>query len=113
MTPHDLKQFEQLLDKKLNGLTTKEDLKRFASKDDLEKFATKDDLENFVTRDDLKQFEIKLDNKLEKLSGELQNKMGELGVEIKKFIEGGSASKKEHEDLERRVEILENEFQSV
>jgi len=90
MTQKDLKQIEELLDKK--NFATKDDLKNFATKDDLKNFATKDDLKNFATKDDvgrivraeLEAYPTKnyLDKRLTELKDDLETTIGIHGAAI-------------------------------
>ncbi|MBI4091934.1 MAG: hypothetical protein HY427_01875 [Candidatus Levybacteria bacterium] len=79
MTTQDLKQIDNLLQKRLTN---------FATKDDLTKFATKDDL----------------DDRLGKLKRELESKMGELGQEIIDAMNISTVSKKEFTELKEKFE---------
>lgn len=78
MNTQDLKKFDELLQKRLSNLVTKDDL----------------------------------DDRLGKLKRELESKMGDLGQEIIDAMNISTMSKKEFGELEKRVEKLEEEFQT-
>jgi hypothetical protein len=50
LTKQDLENIENIMDRKLSGFATKDDIKMFATKDDLKNFATKDDLVNLESK---------------------------------------------------------------
>jgi hypothetical protein len=74
LTKQDLQSIEGILDRKLNGFATKDDLKSFPTKEDIKSFATKEDIKGFATKDDIKGFANRLD--LEKMESRIIAAMG-------------------------------------
>lgn len=108
MNAKDLKQIEELLDKK--GLATKEDIKNFATKEDLKSFATKEDLKSFATKEDIKNFATKDDLKnlatkddLEGVKAYLENEIGEMGRLIIETVNNTMVSKKAFNEFKKSL----------
>ncbi|OGH12005.1 MAG: hypothetical protein A2857_03625 [Candidatus Levybacteria bacterium RIFCSPHIGHO2_01_FULL_36_15] len=131
MNAHDLKQIDDLIEKRVKNLATKDDLKRelrgyptkkdlqeelkrFVSRDDLKNFATKEDLSRFATKNDLKDFAKKGDLKnfatkddLKLLGKDLESKMDDVASFIISSIDKHKADKRDLDSLEKRVEKAE------
>lgn len=97
----DLQQIDKLLQKRLKNFATKDDLKSFATKDDLKK-----ELSKYATKDDLKKVLSKHPNK-----EDLKKALDDLVVEITLNADKHKAEKSRVEDLEKRVEVIEEELQ--
>lgn len=95
MNATDLKQIDELLQKRLQGFATKDDLKSFATKDDL-----KQELKNFATKDDLAVMKKELIEHIEE---------GEIAIinGVEKYVV------KRLEVLENRVEKVEHQLQQA
>lgn len=106
MNSTDLKQIDSLLKKRLKNFVRKNDLKDFATKDDLKNFATKDDLKSLVTKDYLLKVLSNYPTKKD-----LKKELDDLAVEITLSADQHKAEKGKVEDLEKRVDRIEEELQ--
>ena len=79
----------------MQGMATKEDLKKFATKEDLKKFATKEDIKDMATKEDLKKFATKedMDKKFEEQTKEIATM----------FQDAFKLSDKYHREMEERI----------
>lgn len=124
MNTQDLKQFEEILDRKLDEKLDKkfdEKLKGFAKKDDFKNFPTKDDLKNFPTKDDLKNFPTKDDlhrelsryatkDDYKNLEKRLVDKIDDAAALIIQTVDKTKADRQDVIALEKRVKIIEDDL---
>ncbi len=90
-------QFEELLDKALAHVATKDDLKNFATKDDIKNFATKDDIKQL--KDDIKQLKAELIEEIKESEGFIVGS-----------VDKNKADKNDIEALNKRVTHIERKF---
>ncbi len=132
MDQKTLKQFEEIVQKALVNVTTKEDLKGFATKDDLlglekrfeKRFATKDDLLNlekrfekkFATKDDIKDVAKKSDLRnlatKDDVKQEGEKVIKDLANVMKQLFDSTDNVKVSKTEFEKRVGKLEREVAS-
>ncbi len=82
-TPLTEQRFIKILDEKLTGFATKDDLKSFATKEDLKGFATKEDLKGFITEEFLKK---ELEKQTKELKAYTDEQTDTLGAYIAETI---------------------------
>ena len=88
----------------MQGMATKEDLKKFATKEDLKKFATKEDLKKFATKEDIKDMATKEDLKKFATKEDMDKKFEEQTKEIATmFQDAFKLSDKYHREMEERI----------
>jgi hypothetical protein len=107
MTSNDLKQIDELLQMRLEGFATKEDLKQLATKQDVEGFATKEDLKQLATKQDVEGFATKEDLKQFAMKQDVEEIVQAYANELKNFIGESAVPKSEFIKLEHRVTKLE------
>lgn len=102
MNDSDLQKIDGILQKRLKGFATKEDLQQFATKEDIQSLATKRDLKSelskYATKDDLKKLATKED--LDDLLGD-----------IIEAVDKNKAEKTQVVKLEKRINRIEEDLQ--
>ncbi len=111
MTPQDLKQIRQLLDRKLKSIATKDDVQSIL-RSELKGYATREEFKNLATRNDFVRLEDRFEKKLEKVKIELLLKIDSVEAGTYETFDKNKADKEDLRNLKEKVEKLEEEFQT-